>query len=82
MKPANPFRFTGTPPASGLSGLPISPLRLLIYTVSRCLSIGYDIFFCKFLVRFWCGIEKAYLVHEKFYAKMVECFFEKRVLIR
>jgi len=35
MKPANPFRFTGTPPASGLSGLPISPLRISIYNVSR-----------------------------------------------
>jgi hypothetical protein len=40
MKPANPFRFTGTPPASGLSGLPISPLRISIYTVTCCLSIG------------------------------------------
>jgi hypothetical protein len=35
MKPVNPFRFTGTPPASGLSGLPISPLRISIYNVSR-----------------------------------------------
>jgi molybdopterin biosynthesis enzyme len=35
MKPANPFRFTGTPPACGLSGLPISPLHISIYNVIR-----------------------------------------------
>ena len=40
MKPVNPFRFTGTPPASGLSGLPISPLHKSIYNVIRCQTIN------------------------------------------